>query len=394
MSSSEVVIVSAARTPIGSFCGSLSSLKASDLGAAVIKETLARANVNPNEVSEVIFGEVLLAGQGQNPARQAAIKAGIPISVPAHLVNMLCASGLRAVISGYLSVKAGESQIVVSGGQESMSQAPHTVYLRNGVKTGDCNLSDSLISDGLTDVFHGIHMGVTAENIAKDYKISREEQDEYAAKSQQKAQVAINAGYFNKEMIPVTVPSAKGPIIVSKDEYPRPGITTEILKELKPAFTKTDGTVTVGNSSGMNDGAAAVILMSAATAAKRGLTPLGTIVAVAQAGVEPRVMGTGPIPAVELLLKKANWKKEEVDLYELNEAFASQAISCVRTLGLDPSKVNTLGGAIALGHPIGASGSRVLVTLLYALERTGGKKGVAALCAGGGLGIAIAVERK
>nr|XP_031834810.1 acetyl-CoA acetyltransferase, cytosolic-like [Nomia melanderi] len=394
MSASDVVIVSAVRTPIGSFCGSLSSMKASDLGSIVIKESLARANINPNEVSEVILGQVLTAGQGQNPARQASINAGIPVSVPAHLINMLCGSGLKAVINGFLAIKAGESQIVVAGGQENMSQAPHTAYFRNGIKMGECTFSDSLISDGLTDVFHGVHMGVTAENIAKDFKISREEQDEYAAKSQQKVQVAITTGYFNKEIIPIKVPTRKGPIIVSKDEFPKFETTTETLKKLKPAFTKTDGTVTAGNASGINDGAAAVILMSAATAVKKGLTPLGTIVAVAQTGVEPRVMGTGPIPAVEIVLKKANWTKEEVDLYELNEAFASQAIACVRTLNLDTSKVNISGGAIALGHPIGASGTRVLVTLLHALERTGGKKGVAALCIGGGMGIAIAVQRK
>ncbi|XP_031834810.2 acetyl-CoA acetyltransferase 2 [Nomia melanderi] len=394
MSASDVVIVSAVRTPIGSFCGSLSSMKASDLGSIVIKESLARANINPSEVSEVILGQVLTAGQGQNPARQASINAGIPVSVPAHLINMLCGSGLKAVINGFLAIKAGESQIVVAGGQENMSQAPHTAYFRNGIKMGECTFSDSLISDGLTDVFHGVHMGVTAENIAKDFKISREEQDEYAAKSQQKVQVAITTGYFNKEIIPIKVPTRKGPIIVSKDEFPKFETTTETLKKLKPAFTKTDGTVTAGNASGINDGAAAVILMSAATAVKKGLTPLGTIVAVAQTGVEPRVMGTGPIPAVEIVLKKANWTKEEVDLYELNEAFASQAIACVRTLNLDTSKVNISGGAIALGHPIGASGTRVLVTLLHALERTGGKKGVAALCIGGGMGIAIAVQRK
>ncbi|XP_076375935.1 acetyl-CoA acetyltransferase 2 [Megalopta genalis] len=394
MSASDVVIVSAVRTPIGSFCGTLLSVKASDLGAAVIKESLVRANVDPSEVSEVILGQVLTAGQGQNPARQAAVKAGIPVSVPAHLVNMLCGSGLKAVMSGFTSIKAGESQIVVAGGQENMSQAQHTSHLRNSVKMGDCNLTDSLLFDGLTDAFYNIHMGITAENIAKEFHISREEQDEFAARSQQKVQAAMSAGYFNKEIIPITVPTRKEPIIVGKDEYPKFETTVESLKKLRPAFVKTDGTVTAGNASGINDGAAAVVLMSAQSAAKRGLSTLGTIVAFAQVGVDPKVMGTGPIPAVELVLKKANWTKDEVDLYELNEAFAAQAIACVKSLYLDPSKVNISGGAIALGHPIGASGARVLVTLLYSLERTGGTKGVAALCIGGGMGIAIAVQRK
>ncbi|KZC12568.1 PREDICTED: acetyl-CoA acetyltransferase, cytosolic [Dufourea novaeangliae] len=394
MSASDVVIVSAVRTPIGSFCGSLSSIKTSDLGTIVIKESLKRANIEPSDVTEVILGQVLTAGQGQNPARQAAIKAGIPITVPAYLVNMLCGSGLKAVMSGYTSIKVGESEIVVTGGQECMSQAPHVSDLRNGVKLGDCNFLDSLLSDGLTDAFHGIQMGVTAENIVAGFNISREEQDEYAAKSQQKVEAAMNAAYFNKEIVSVTVPTKKGPVIVDKDEFPKFGTTVEALKKLRPAFIKTNGTVTAGNSSGINDGAAALVLMSAETAAKRGLLPLGTIVAVAQTGVDPRIMGTGPIPAVELVLKKAKWTKEEVDLYELNEAFAAQSIACIKNLGLDPSKVNINGGAIALGHPIGASGARVLVTLLHSLERTGGIKGVAALCIGGGMGIAIAVQRK
>ncbi|XP_076620563.1 acetyl-CoA acetyltransferase 2 [Colletes latitarsis] len=394
MSSNDVVIVSAVRTPIGSFCGSLSSLKASDLGSIVIKESLARAHLEPTDVSEVILGQVLTAGQGQNPARQAAIKAGIPITIPAHLVNMLCGSGLKAVMSGYISIKAGENQIVVAGGQENMSLAPHVSHLRNGVKLGDCSLIDTLIFDGLTDAFYGIHMGVTAENISKDFNISREEQDEFAAKSQQKVEAAITAGYFKKEIIPVTVSTKKKPIIVDKDEFPKFGTTVGNLKTLKPAFSKTNGTVTAGNASGINDGAAAVVLMSAKTASEKGLSPLAEIVAMSQVGVEPRIMGVGPISAVELVLKKAGWTKEEVDLYELNEAFAVQSIACVKALGLNPAKVNTNGGAIALGHPIGASGTRVLVTLLYSLERTGGKKGVAALCIGGGMGIAIAVQRK
>ncbi|CAL7936760.1 unnamed protein product [Xylocopa violacea] len=394
MSGGDVVIVSAVRTPIGSFCGSLSSMKASDLGSIVIKESLARARIEPVDVSEVILGQVLTAGQGQNPARQAAIKAGIPTSVPAHLVNMLCGSGLKAVMNGYLSVKTGESQIVIAGGQESMSQATHVSYLRNGMKMGNCNLVDTLIYDGLTDAFLGIHMGMTAENISKDRNISRKEQDEFAAKSQQKTELAINAGYFSKEIIPVTVQTKKGSITLSQDEFPRFGLTIEDLQKLRPAFMKAEGTVTAGNSSGINDGAAAVVLMSTETAAQRGLSPMAKIVAIAQAGVEPRIMGTGPIPAVELVLQKAKWTKEEVDLYELNEAFAAQSITCIRTLGLDPNKVNINGGAIALGHPIGASGARVLVTLLHSLERISGSKGIAALCIGGGMGVAIAVERK
>ncbi|CAK9819325.1 Acetyl-CoA acetyltransferase, cytosolic [Anthophora plagiata] len=394
MSADDVVIVSAVRTPIGSFCGSLSSLKASDLGSVVIKESLARVNVEPADVSEVVLGQVLTAGQGQNPARQAAMKAGIPITVPAYLINMLCGSGLKAVMNGYMSIKAGENQIVVAGGQENMSLAQHVTYLRNGVKIGECNLRDSLLFDGLTDAFHGIHMGITAENISKDFNISREEQDEYAVESQQRTETAITSGYFDKEIVPVTIPTKKEPIIMDKDEYPKFGTTIESLQKLKPVFLKTDGTITVGNSSGINDGAAALVLMKAGTAVQRGLSPLAKIVAVAETGVEPRIMGTGPIPAVELVLQKAKWTKEEVDLYELNEAFASQSIACVRGLGLDHKKVNINGGAIALGHPIGASGARVLVTLLHSLERTGGNKGIASLCVGGGMGVAIAIQRK
>ena len=394
MSNSDVVIVSAVRTPIGSLCGSLASTKASDLSSVVIKESLARARVKPSDVSEVILGQVLTAGQGQNPARQAAIKAGIPSVVPAHLINMLCGSGLKAIMNGYISIKAGENQIVVAGGQESMSQAPHASHLRSGVKLGDCNFTDTLVFDGLTDAFHGIHMGITAENISKDFNISRKEQDEFAAKSQQKVQAAMTAGHFNKEIIPITVPSRKQSIVVDKDEFPTFGTTFEGLQKLRPIFLKTDGTVTAGNSSGINDGAAATVLMSAETAKQKGLVPLATIVAIAQVGVEPRIMGIGPVPAIELVLKKAKWTKEEVDLFELNEAFAVQSVACVKTLGLDAAKVNINGGAIALGHPIGASGARILVTLLHSLERTGGKKGIAALCVGGGMGVAIAVQRK
>ncbi|XP_057319839.1 acetyl-CoA acetyltransferase, cytosolic [Microplitis mediator] len=393
MTAREVVIVSAARTPIGSFCGSLSSLKASDLGSVVIKESLSRANLKPCDVSEVIFGQALPAGQGQNPARQAAMKAGIPIAVPAYLINMLCGSGLKSVANGYLAIKAGECQVVVAGGQESMSQAPHVIHLRNGIKLGDATMIDTMTFDGLTDAFTGIHMGVTAENIAKRFTISREEQDKYAAKSQQRAEAAIAAGYFKKEIVAVEIMDRKKSIVISEDEYPKPGTTADTLGKLRPVFDKSEGTVTAGNASGINDGAAAVVLMSAEAAKAKGIPSLARIVAIAQAGIEPDVMGLGPIPAVELVLKKANWTKEEVDLYELNEAFAVQSIACLNELGLDPEKVNINGGAIALGHPLGASGTRILVTLLYLLERTGGKKGVASLCIGGGMGIAIALER-
>lgn len=394
MNDRNVVIVSAVRTPIGSFCGALSSVKASDLGSIVIKECLARAAVDPKDVSEVIIGQVLTAGQGQNPARQAAIKAGIPMSVPAYLVNVLCGSGLKAVMNGYLAIKCGEGDIIVAAGQENMSLAPHISNLRNGIKMGDCVFTDTMLCDGLTDAFLNIHMGITAENIAKDFAISREEQDVCAAQSQQRVEAAVAGAHFNKEIVSVAVPSRKGLTIVDKDEYPKPGTTVEILQKMKPAFLKSEGSVTAGNASGINDGAAAVVLMSEATAAKRELKPLGHIVAIAQAGVEPRVMGLGPIPAVKLVLQKAKWSKDEVDLYELNEAFAAQSIACVKQLGLDPNKVNVNGGAIALGHPIGASGTRVLVTLLHALERTGGKKGIASLCIGGGMGVAVAIERK
>ncbi|XP_033213088.1 acetyl-CoA acetyltransferase, cytosolic [Belonocnema kinseyi] len=393
MSDREVVIVSAVRTPIGSFCQSLSSLKASDLGSIVIKECLERAKLKPSDVSEVILGQALTAAQGQNPARQAAIKAGLPISVPAYLVNMLCGSGLKSVTNAYQSIKCGESDVIVAGGQESMSQAPHAIKIRNGVKMGNGTMIDTMICDGLTDAFSQIHMGITAENIAKSFTISRKDQDEYAVNSQLKTEAAIAAGYFDKEIVPVTIPSRKVSIIISKDEYPKTGSTIGDLEKLKPVFDPKEGTVTAGNASGINDGAAALVLMSREAAAEKGVTPLARIVAVAQAGVEPNIMGTGPIPAVELVLKKANWTKDEVDLYELNEAFAVQSLVCLRNLGLDPKKVNVNGGAIALGHPIGASGARILVTLLHLLERTKTKKGVASLCIGGGMGIAIAVER-
>ncbi|KAI4492523.1 hypothetical protein M0804_002314 [Polistes exclamans] len=394
MSFHDVVIVSAVRTPIGSFCGNLSSLKASDLGSIVIKECLAKVNVDPSDVSEVILGQTLTAGQGQNPARQAAIKADFPIRVPAYQLNMLCGSGLKAVTNGYLSLKSGESNIVVAGGQENMSLAQHSIYLRNSIKLGDGNLVDTLLHDGLTDAFTSAHMGVTAENIAKDLGITREEQDHYATLSQQKTATAIAAGYFDKEIVPVPVVNRNETTLISKDEFPKPATTFDDLSKLKPIFVKTNGTVTPGNASGINDGAAAVLIMTKEEAIKRGLKPLAQIVGIAESGVEPRVMGLGPVPAIELLLKKIKWSKDEVDLYELNEAFAAQALGCIKQLDIDPSKVNVNGGAIALGHPIGCSGARVLVTLIHALKQTGGKKGIASLCIGGGMGIAIAIERK
>ncbi|KAL0115270.1 hypothetical protein PUN28_010676 [Cardiocondyla obscurior] len=395
MSDRTVVIVSAVRTPIGSLCGSLSSMKASELGSIVIKESLVRAGLQGSDVSEVIMGQILTATEGQNPARQAAINAGIPIHVPAFQINMLCGSGLKSVMSGYCSIKTGENEIVVAGGQENMSRAPHATYLRAGVKFGNCNLTDTLLEDGLTDAFYNIHMAMTAENLAEKYAISREAQDRYATNSQQKAEVAITAGYFKKEIVSVPIPSKKDSTkVLSKDEFPKFGTTTEVLAKLNPVFKPNNGTVTPGNASGVNDGAAAVVLMSEETAVNKGISPLASIVAFAQVGVDPKIMGIGPIEAVKLVLKKANWTKEEVDFYELNEAFAAQAIVCVQELGLDPEKVNVNGGAIALGHPVGMSGTRILVTLLHTLERTGKKKGVASLCIGGGMGIAIAVERK
>ncbi|XP_026830059.1 acetyl-CoA acetyltransferase isoform X3 [Ooceraea biroi] len=410
-----VVIVSAVRSPIGSFRGSLASLKASELGSIVVKESLTRAGLNGADVSEVIMGQILTAMEGQNPARQAAINAGIPVDVPAYQLNMLCGSGLnklgstsrmrnnvithcvirrRSVVTGYCSIKSGESDVIVAGGQESMSRAPHAVCLREGIKFGNCNLVDTLMEDGLMDAFYDIHMAITAENIAEKYAISREAQDAYASKSQQKAEAAIVAGHFDKEIVPVIIAEKKEPVVVSKDEFPKFGTTAEKLAKLRPAFRPKNGTVTAGNASGVNDGAAAVVLMSQEAAERKGIPSLANIVAVAQVGVEPQFMGLGPIGAIKLVLKKANWTKEEVDFYELNEAFAAQAIACVQELGLDPEKVNVNGGAIALGHPVGSSGTRILVTLLHTLERTGKRKGVASLCIGGGMGIAVAVERK
>ncbi|SPP84755.1 acetyl-CoA acetyltransferase [Drosophila guanche] len=388
----DVYIVSAARTPIGSFSGTLSKLKASDLGSVVIQEVLKRGHVEPQHVNEVIMGQALTAGQGQNPARQASLKAGLPIQVPAYGINMLCGSGLKTVVLGYQSIRSGDANVVIAGGQESMSLAPHVMHLRQGLKMGPGTLVDSMMHDGLTDAMENISMGLTAEIIAEKYNLSRDAQDAAAVQSQQRAEEAQQKGYFDKEIVPVEIKDRKGTQIFSKDEYIKAGSTVEGLQKLRAAF-KEGGTITAGNASGVNDSAAAVLLMSGEEVAKQGLKPLAKIVGWTQSGIDPRVMGLGPVTAVEALLTKISWKREEVDLYELNEAFAAQSLAVVQDLKLDASKVNVNGGAIALGHPIGASGARVLVTLLYALERTGGRRGIASLCIGGGMGIALAVER-
>lgn len=388
----DVVIAAAARTPIGAFNGSLSSVPASALGQAAIVEALKRASVETGEVSEVIMGQVLNAAQGMNPARQASIGAGLPVEVPAWGVNQVCGSGLRSVVLGSQAILNGDSQIVVAGGQESMSQAPHAAHLRNGVKMGEIAFVDTMIRDGLWDIFNGYHMGVTAENVAKKWQITREQQDAFAYASQQKAEAAQKAGHFKEQIVPVTIPGRKGDTIVEEDEYPRHGTTLEALAGLRPAFDK-EGTVTAGNASGINDGAAVVVLMGGDEAKKRNLSPLARIRAWAQAGVEPAIMGSGPIPASRRALEKAGWSTGDLDLIEANEAFAAQACAVNKDLGWDDEKVNVNGGAIALGHPIGASGARVLITLLYELKRRNAKKGLATLCIGGGMGIALCVER-
>jgi acetyl-CoA C-acetyltransferase len=388
----EVVIVSGARTPVGSFNGTLSSASAHALGQVAITAALERAQVKPDEVSEVIMGQILTAGQGQNPARQASINAGIPASVPAWGVNQLCGSGLRAVALGYQAIMNGDSNIVVAGGQESMSQAQHAGYLRSGVKMGDMGFADTMIKDGLTDAFHNYHMGNTAENVASQWQITRDEQDQFALASQLKAEAAQDAGKFKDEITAVTIKGRKGDTIVDSDEYIRHGATLESITKLRPAFVK-DGTVTAANASGINDGAAAVVLMTAAEAKARGLKPLARIVSWAQSGVDPAIMGTGPIPASRSALKKAGWKAGDLDLVEANEAFAAQACAVNKEMGWDTSKVNVNGGAIAIGHPIGASGARVLITLLFEMQKRDAKKGLATLCIGGGMGIAMCVER-
>ncbi|MDJ0862183.1 MAG: acetyl-CoA C-acetyltransferase [Gammaproteobacteria bacterium] len=389
----ETVIVGAARTPIGNLSGALSSFKASDLGSMAIHEALLRAQVQPEEVSDVIMGQVLTAGQGQNPARQAAIAAQIPEEKTAMTINQVCGSGLRAVALGHQAIRLGDSSVVVAGGQESMSQATHSVYMRDGVKMGDTGMVDTMISDGLWCAFGQCHMGITAENIAKHWKLSRETQDEFAARSQQKAEAAQKAGVFAEEIVPVNVRKRKQVTVVDTDEFPRHGTTTESLAKLRPAFGGAEGTVTAGNASGINDGGSAVVLMSEADADRRGLEPLARIAAWATAGVDPSVMGTGPIPASRQALERAGWSVGDLDLIEANEAFAAQALAVNHELGWDPDKVNVNGGAIALGHPIGASGNRVLVTLLYEMRRRDAKRGLATLCIGGGMGIALCVER-
>ena len=388
----DVVIVSAARTPVGSFLGGLSSLPASKLGEIAIKAALERAGVAPGDVDEVILGHVLQAATGQGPARQAAMGAGIPKETPAWSLNQICGSGLRAVALGYQQIAMGDAKVIVAGGQESMSLAPHAQYLRGGQKMGDIALTDTMIKDGLWDAFNGYHMGQTAENIATTFDISRADQDAFALASQHKAEAAQKAGKFDEEIVPVVIPGKKGDVTVDKDEYIRHGATLESMEKLRPAFNK-EGSVTAANASGLNDGAAALVLMSADEAKARGLEPLATIRSWASAGVDPAIMGTGPIPASRKALEKAGWTVADLDRVESNEAFAAQSLCVLKELGLDPAKVNVNGGAIAIGHPIGASGARILTTLLHELKREGLKKGLATLCIGGGMGVALCVER-
>jgi acetyl-CoA C-acetyltransferase len=388
----DIVIVGAVRTPVGAFNGAFANLPAHELGQVAIKEALSRAGVEGSRVSEVIMGQILTAGQGQNPARQASIGAGIPVESPAWGVNQLCGSGLRAVALGYQAIINGDADVVVAGGQESMSMAPHCQHLRAGVKMGDFTMIDTMIKDGLWDAFNGYHMGNTAENVARQWQITRQQQDEFAVGSQNKAEAAQKAGKFKDEIVPVTVKSRKGDIVVDTDEYPKAGVTVDSVSKLRPAFAK-DGTVTAANASGINDGAAALVLMRASEAAKEGKKVLARIVSWAHAGVDPAIMGSGPIPASRTALKKAGWNVGDLDLVEANEAFAAQACAVNKDLGWDTSKVNVNGGAIAIGHPIGASGGRVLVTLLHEMQRRNAKKGLATLCIGGGMGIAMCVER-
>ena len=388
----EIVIASGARTPIGAFNGSFSAIPAHTLGAAAITAALSRADVNAGDVSEVILGQVLTAGAGMNPARQAAMAAGVPKERTALGINQVCGSGLRAVALGAQAIKAGDASVIVAGGQESMTQSPHVSHLRAGTKMGNAQLIDSMINDGLWDVFNGYHMGITAENVATQWQISRDQQDAFALQSQERAEAAQKAGVFQDEIVPVTVPNRKGDILIEEDEHPRHDTTIETLKKLRPAFDK-EGSVTAGNASGINDGAAAVVLMSAAEATKRGIEPLAKIKSWATEGIDPAIMGAGPIPASKTALEKAGWSSEDVDLIEANEAFAAQACAVAKEMGWDNEKINVNGGAIALGHPIGASGARVLITLLYELTRRGANKGLATLCIGGGMGIAMCVER-
>jgi acetyl-CoA C-acetyltransferase len=388
-----IVIASAARTPVGSFSGSLGSLPAHELGAVAIKAALERAGVEPSDVSEVILGQVLTAGQGQGPARQASIAAGIPVDTPAWSMNQICGSGLRSVALGMQQIKAGDAGIVVAGGQESMSRSMHASHMRDGTKMGDVKLVDTMVKDGLWDAFNNYHMGVTAENVARQWQIGREEQDQFAAASQNKAEAAKKAGKFKDEIAPVTIKTRKGEIVVSEDEYIKEGVTAEGIAKLRPAFDPKEGSVTAANASGINDGAAVVVLMTAAEAKKRGIEPLARIVSWAHAGVDPSIMGTGPIPASKKALEKAGWTIKDLDLVEANEAFAAQAISVNKGLALDTDKVNVNGGAIAVGHPIGASGARILTTLLFEMKRRDAKKALATLCIGGGMGVAMCLAR-
>ena len=387
-----IVIASAARTPVGSFNGTLASLPAHELGKVAIMAALERAGLETGDVSEVILGQILSAGAGQNPARQASIAAGIPVDAPAWGMNQLCGSGLRAVALGAQQIQSGSSQIVVAGGQESMSQAPHCAHLREGTKMGDTTFIDTMIKDGLWDAFNGYHMGTTAENVARQWQITREEQDRFAVASQNKAEAAKKAGKFKDEIVPVSIKTRKGETVVGEDEYIKEGVTFDSIAKLRPAFEK-EGTVTAANASGINDGAAAVALMSLAEARRRGVTPLARIVSWAHAGVDPSIMGTGPIPASKKALEKAGWTVKDLDLIEANEAFAAQACAVNKGLGWDTEKVNVNGGAIAIGHPIGASGARVLTTLLFEMKRRNAKKGLATLCIGGGMGVAMCVQR-
>ncbi len=390
----DVVIVAAARTAVGSFNGSLARISAADLGAHVIKGLIAKTGLEPGQISEVIMGQVLTAGMGQNPARQAMIRAGLPAMVPAMTINKACGAGLKATHLAAQAIKAGDAEIVIAGGQESMSMAPHAMLgSREGMRMGDAKLVDTMIVDGLWDVYNQYHMGVTAENVAKKYGVTREEQDAFAAASQQKAEAAQKAGKFKDEILPISIPQRKGdPLVFDTDEYPKHGTTVEKLAALKPAFDKA-GTVTAGNASGINDGAAAVVMMSAKKAQSLGLKPLARIAAYSSAGVDPKIMGMGPVPASKLVLAKAGWTKDSPDLMEINEAFAAQAIAVNKEMGWDTAKINVNGGAIAIGHPIGASGCRILVTLLHEMQRRDAKKGLASLCIGGGMGVALAVER-
>ena len=392
MSTPSIVIASAARTAVGSFNGAFANTSAHELGAAAISAALERAGVSANEVDEVILGQVLTAGEGQNPARQAAMKAGIPQEATAWGMNQLCGSGLRAVALGMQQIATGDAKIIVAGGMESMSMAPHCAHLRGGVKMGDFKMIDTMIKDGLTDAFYGYHMGITAENVAKQWQLSRDDQDAFAVSSQNKAEAAQKEGRFKDEIVPFSIKGRKGDVTVDADEYIRHGATMDAMAKLRPAFDK-DGTVTAANASGLNDGAAATVLMSEEEASRRGIAPMARIVSWATAGVDPKIMGTGPIPASRKALEKAGWKIGDLDLVEANEAFAAQACAVNKDLGWDPSIVNVNGGAIAIGHPIGASGARVLNTLLFEMKRRGASKGLATLCIGGGMGVAMCVER-